>query len=34
MAALETPVLSGRIDDGGIIVETDGASPIELPQMP
>ena len=30
MVALETPVLSGRVDDVGIIVETGGASPIRI----
>ena len=30
MVALETPVLSGRVDDVGIIVETGGASPIQI----
>jgi L-2-hydroxyglutarate oxidase LhgO len=30
MVALETPVLSGRVDVGGIIVETGGASPIRI----
>jgi hypothetical protein len=28
--ALETPVLSGRVDDVGIIVETGGANPIRI----
>jgi len=30
MVALETPVLSGRVDDVGITVETGGASPIRI----
>ena len=30
MVALETPVLSGRMDGGGLIVETGGASPTEI----
>jgi L-2-hydroxyglutarate oxidase LhgO len=30
MVALETPILSGRVDDVGIIVETGGASPIRI----
>ena len=30
LVALETPVLSGRVDDVGIIVETGGASPIRI----
>ena len=30
MVALETPVLSGRVDGGGLIVETGGASPTEI----
>ena len=30
MVALETPVLSGRVDDVGIIVETGGASPMRI----
>ncbi len=30
MVALETPVLSGRVDDGGIILETGGASPTRI----
>ncbi len=30
VVALETPVLSGRVDDVGIIVETGGASPIRI----
>ncbi len=30
MVALETPVLSGRVDDVGIIVETGGASPTRI----
>jgi L-2-hydroxyglutarate oxidase LhgO len=30
MVALETPVLSGRVDGGGLILETGGASPTEI----
>ncbi len=30
VVALETPVLSGRVDGGGLILETGGASPTEI----
>jgi len=30
MVALETPVLSGRVEDGGIILETGGESPTRI----
>jgi L-2-hydroxyglutarate oxidase LhgO len=30
MVAVETPVLSGRVDGGGLILETGGASPTEI----
>jgi hypothetical protein len=33
MVALEAPILSGRVDDGGIIVETGRASQFKSPQM-